>query len=208
MDIFESLENLNVSEECFDEIMGIVEAVIDETLAQAIVKKHGKPEYEKDEDGNLKLDKEGSRIPANRSAELFKKAAANKNYEYQGPHNGAFEFSKAGGRGSTISGEKMKYLPKNINKHGWGGYGLYEYPGDRQTKSSAGNIETYYHRHRTNDPEKSGTDSPSTGYPYYHREGHDEYLKNTDAEKKKSDKQAIKASLNAFRKHMEKKMKK
>ena len=30
MDIFESLENLNVSEECFDEIMGIVEEVINE----------------------------------------------------------------------------------------------------------------------------------------------------------------------------------
>jgi hypothetical protein len=28
---FESLENLNVSEECFDEIIGIVEAIIDET---------------------------------------------------------------------------------------------------------------------------------------------------------------------------------
>ena len=30
MDIFESLENLNVSEECFDEIMGLVEEVINE----------------------------------------------------------------------------------------------------------------------------------------------------------------------------------
>ena len=30
MDIFESLENLNVSEECFDEIMGLVEALISE----------------------------------------------------------------------------------------------------------------------------------------------------------------------------------
>ena len=30
MDIFESLENLNVSEECFDEIVGIVEEIINE----------------------------------------------------------------------------------------------------------------------------------------------------------------------------------
>ena len=30
MDIFESLENLNVSEECFDEIMDIVEEIINE----------------------------------------------------------------------------------------------------------------------------------------------------------------------------------
>ena len=32
MDIFESLENLNVSEECFDEIMGIVEDTFEEML--------------------------------------------------------------------------------------------------------------------------------------------------------------------------------
>ena len=33
MDIFESLENLNVSEECFDDIMGIVEEYINELKA-------------------------------------------------------------------------------------------------------------------------------------------------------------------------------
>ena len=32
MSIFESLESLNVSEECFDDIMGIVEEIIDEIL--------------------------------------------------------------------------------------------------------------------------------------------------------------------------------
>ena len=32
MDIFESLENLNVSEECFDEIMGIVEEILSEGM--------------------------------------------------------------------------------------------------------------------------------------------------------------------------------
>ena len=32
MDIFEQLENLNVSEECFDDILDIVEELIDETL--------------------------------------------------------------------------------------------------------------------------------------------------------------------------------
>ena len=32
MSIFESLESLNVSEECFDDIMGIVEEIIDEVL--------------------------------------------------------------------------------------------------------------------------------------------------------------------------------
>lgn len=34
MDIFESLENLNVSEECFDEIINIVEEIIAETSGQ------------------------------------------------------------------------------------------------------------------------------------------------------------------------------
>ena len=35
MDIFESLENLNVSEECFDEIISIVEKVLAKDLVQA-----------------------------------------------------------------------------------------------------------------------------------------------------------------------------
>ena len=198
MSIFESLENLNVSEECFDDIMGIVEEILDETLAQYIVKKHGKPEYD---------EKTGE--PKNKAAELFKKASKNKDYEYQGPHNGAFEFSKAGGRAgkNKSAGDVRKYLPKNIDKHGWGGYGLYEYPGDRQTKNNAGNIETYAHRFKTHNPEKSGREEAPTGYPYFHGEGHDSYLKNTEQEKKRSDKQAIKASTKAFRKHLEKKNK-
>ena len=35
-DIFESLENLNVSEECFDDIMGIVEELLDEGVLQKV----------------------------------------------------------------------------------------------------------------------------------------------------------------------------
>ena len=38
MDIFESLENLNVSEECFDDIMGIVEEIINEVSDRKIRK--------------------------------------------------------------------------------------------------------------------------------------------------------------------------
>ena len=46
MSIFEDLENLNVSEECFDDIMGIVEKLIlDEKLQDTIDKKYDlKPE--------------------------------------------------------------------------------------------------------------------------------------------------------------------
>lgn len=39
MDIFESLENLNVSEECFEDIIGIVEAIINE-VSDEYINKH------------------------------------------------------------------------------------------------------------------------------------------------------------------------
>lgn len=43
MNIFESLENLNVSEECFDEIMGLVEELLNEdNIEKYIVKRGGK----------------------------------------------------------------------------------------------------------------------------------------------------------------------
>jgi hypothetical protein len=60
MDIFESLENLNVSEECFEEIMDMVEGLVGE-----IKRKHGEPEY--------KYSKETGTVPANKSAELLAK---------------------------------------------------------------------------------------------------------------------------------------
>ena len=52
MDIFENLENLNVSEECFDEIMGIVEALLSEDLAEKTKEKYGadSPQYYKADD--------------------------------------------------------------------------------------------------------------------------------------------------------------
>ena len=42
MNIFESLENLNVSEECFDEIMGIVEEYINELKDPTVASAHNK----------------------------------------------------------------------------------------------------------------------------------------------------------------------
>ena len=66
MDIFESLENLNVSEECFDEIMDMVEKHINETAEQAIIKKHGKPKYHEYTGFNGR-----EAIPMNRAAELM-----------------------------------------------------------------------------------------------------------------------------------------
>lgn len=44
MNIFESLENLNVSEECFGDIVGIVEELLSEELTDYIKKVHGNSE--------------------------------------------------------------------------------------------------------------------------------------------------------------------
>ena len=40
MDIFESLENLQVSEECFDEIIGIVEEILSEDIVSKVIDKN------------------------------------------------------------------------------------------------------------------------------------------------------------------------
>ena len=41
MDIFESLENLPISEECFDEILGLVKAILTEDLETEAERKYG-----------------------------------------------------------------------------------------------------------------------------------------------------------------------
>ena len=62
--IFESLENLNVSEECFNDIMGIVEELLSENIRDAIIAKHGEPTYTSK-----------GQYPKNKSAKLIYKAA-------------------------------------------------------------------------------------------------------------------------------------
>ena len=61
MDIFESLENLPVSESCFEDIISIVEEYINEIYNQ-VVKRHGKPEYD-----------ESTGKPLNKAATLLNK---------------------------------------------------------------------------------------------------------------------------------------
>ena len=46
MDIFESLENLPVSEACFEDIIGIVEAILSEDIKSKIIQVYGEPEYD------------------------------------------------------------------------------------------------------------------------------------------------------------------
>lgn len=69
MDIFENLENLEVSETCFNDIMGIVEEILSEDLPNYIIKKYGKPKY--NSKGN----------PVNKSANLIQKASGVKREE-------------------------------------------------------------------------------------------------------------------------------
>ena len=61
--IFESLENLNVSEECFEDIVGLVEEYLSEDIYDYIQKKHGKAIYDVN-----------TNRPANKSAKLIRKA--------------------------------------------------------------------------------------------------------------------------------------
>ena len=59
MDIFENLENLNVSEACFEDILNLVERLLNENTASYIVKKYGEPKYtQKSETYSVDLDKE------------------------------------------------------------------------------------------------------------------------------------------------------
>ena len=71
MDIFESLENLPVSEECFDDIVSIVEDIIKNTKkkAEEAVKKY-EDEHNTD-----------NAIGADKASGLYKQACKNKNWE-------------------------------------------------------------------------------------------------------------------------------
>ena len=59
MDIFESLENLNVSEECFDDIVSIVEEILSEEDDFEFFQNYMKKEREKDRKKLEKLKSEG-----------------------------------------------------------------------------------------------------------------------------------------------------
>ena len=104
MNIFESLENLNISEECFDDILSMVELILNEEDSlddgSHIRRKYGNPEYKKDEKGELQFDKKGYAIPANKSAELYAKAHPN--------HPDEPSYSSSNGRGFGEYGKRAK----------------------------------------------------------------------------------------------------
>ena len=113
MDIFESLENLNVSEECLEDILSIVEEVINEskdTIYQSIENKYGKDEY--DEEGN----------PINKSAELMNKFARARSNEFVSAYMRDYEKTKdlprgtAGRKQCTTHAKDSLYFKRNKTK--------------------------------------------------------------------------------------------
>lgn len=112
MDIFESLENLNVSEECFEDIVGLVEMYLNEEDSlddgSHIRKRYGNPEYKKDENGRKVYTDKGFEIPANKSAKLYAKAHSKDN---RYPYAPAFNDGKG-------VGEYGKRVPKGDSDRG------------------------------------------------------------------------------------------
>ena len=73
MSIFESLENLNVSEECFDDIMGIVEELLSEDIYDAVLKSvddENSPLRKKNIHGKINLARWMETIRDNKKKEL------------------------------------------------------------------------------------------------------------------------------------------
>lgn len=71
MDILENLENLPVSEECFDDIIDIIEELLSEDIKTAISKKYGQPKYsEVDGEYSKKAPHLYLAKPLNKSAKL------------------------------------------------------------------------------------------------------------------------------------------
>ena len=92
MDIFESLENLNVSEECFDDIMGIVEEILGEDIHSAIDKYYKGKRNKKDLHDRAGKNATLERIEAwdrERKEGLTDDEAFNKVYDKRNPRNTA-----------------------------------------------------------------------------------------------------------------------
>ena len=135
MSIFESLENLNVSEECFDEIMGIVEELLEEgrregesdadfkirtadELSQKYKEKLGKAMARKDG-----LEKKAEEMCHLSSKALNKSNASSKKYPSTPPRNtkAGKDFEKAirchnaHGKANDAVSDNLKEI-KSLNK--------------------------------------------------------------------------------------------
>ena len=136
MDIFESLENLNVSEECFDEIMGIVEELLSEDIpeildkrrekrdtkeriAKSVIKSTKSPERVKKAESALKKIEDENDRDYERGEEYGRnQARQEKQKEEEGLKKGSLE-SVPSRHNVTLAKkteEANKYYPKNMKK--------------------------------------------------------------------------------------------
>lgn len=145
MNIFENLENLEVSEECFDEIMGIVEAIINETaetIYKSIKDKYGEPEY----------DKEGN--PANKSAELTNKFTGARSNEFVSAYMRDYEKGKDLPRGTKGRKECTTHAKDSLyRKRNWTSANSW----DNRLKSSPETREAMKQKHAEISGGKKGT---------------------------------------------------
>ena len=166
MDIFESLENLNVSEECFNDIISIVEEYINESTREVLDAKQNK------------LWNKANRIMVTPFKTPKYKERANQIYKnthkqlrhleglkdklsaasLEGYHKKGKEGQQRGviNKDGTPTEEAKKFYPKNL-----GDKGIYVVPGDdpnsaynyfngEHTKNGAGQRETDFHRRVSN----------------------------------------------------------
>ena len=119
MDIFESLENLNVSEECFNDIIRIIE----EGLAKALVPTlAGKDKYGREESFGTKVDRASAKHPvilkaARKIDSLFSRKTpsnSSKNIDTRTPEQKLKNVKPAG----TIYGRDM-YSPAQLKDAGY-----------------------------------------------------------------------------------------
>lgn len=173
--IFENLENLNVSEECFNDIMGIVEDILGEHLASAIDRSKKSPSEKKD---------------------LLIKAALNKNSETD-----QFRGNRQGGS-PDITKAEPSLIPKNIREYGTGlekaGDRITKnFAGQEKTRSHRkainGNKPLGYPFYLS--------DKMATGSSFDDENSMD----NWKDRKNRANQQELKASAKSFRKHLEKK---
>ena len=128
-EIFKSLSE-SVSEQCYDEIMGLVEELLNENTVEQIKKVHGYPEYDTTERGEL--------IPKNKAAKLTKKTEnLRQNAVNQKRQEGVNKGVLTDGNVNIVKDENKKYIPKNFKDL----YGTYAYP-SKFTKNKVGEYMT------------------------------------------------------------------
>ena len=150
MSFLKITKNLNVSEECFNDIMDIVETLLSEdseVIYKDIEKKYGKPEY--DEEGK----------PANKSAELQRKFTGARSNEFVDAYMRDYEKGKDLPRGAAGRKECTTHAKNSLyRKRNWTAANSW----DNRPKSSPETREAMKQKHA----EISGGKKGTGGVPY------------------------------------------